>query len=98
MDTGAAEASKTYQPLVSVSVPGMMIDPKGLMLIVGPNSSGKTQFLRDIQTVLSGQSRTFVVCAGLSLAKPRDLMAYLRDMEASGCLRRVQPPNANEGY
>lgn len=66
----ASESARTaprpphYGLLSSVTIPpGIEINPKGLVLIVGPNSAGKTQLLKDIQAVLIGQARDLVVCA-----------------------------------
>ena len=51
-----------FNPLTSLAIPNVeKVQPRGLVVIIGPNSSGKTQTLRDIQSRLLGQPRTLVV-------------------------------------
>ena len=58
-------------PLKSIAVPNIgTMQPRGLTVVIGPNSSGKTQFLKDIQARLLGQSRKLVVCEKIDLERP----------------------------
>lgn len=63
-----------FNPLKSIAVPsvGSMV-PSGLTVVIGPNSSGKTQMLKDLQARLLGQSRKLVVCEKIELERPPEL-------------------------
>lgn len=61
-------------PLKSIAVPNIgTMEPRGLTVIIGPNSAGKTQMLKDIQARLLGQSRKLVVCEMIDLERPAEL-------------------------
>lgn len=60
-----------FRPIERVELPGLgELNCSGLILIVGPNSSGKTQFLRDLDLRLSGQPRDLVVAERIDIRKP----------------------------
>lgn len=89
--------SPQYGLLSSITVPpGIKINPKGLVLIVGPNSAGKTQLLRDLQAVLTGQARDLVVCSDYHLVKPSSPEILLESLVAEGFLRKHRDTNGNE--
>src|SRR5690349_8593154 len=53
-----------FSPLESLHLPGVgRVECSGLILIVGPNSAGKSQLLRDIHQRVSGEPRTLVVAS-----------------------------------
>ncbi len=53
-----------FSPLEYLSLPGIgKVDCSGLILLVGPNSSGKSQLLRDIHQRVSGEPRNLVVAS-----------------------------------
>jgi hypothetical protein len=86
-----------YGLLSSITVPpGIKIEPKGLVLIVGPNSAGKTQLLKDLQSILTGQARDLVVCSDFQIEKPPNLELLLESLYAEGYLRKHRDPNGNE--
>src|SRR6266571_3055740 len=60
---------------------------RGLLVVVGPNSSGKTQLLRDIYGRVTGQMRELVVCTKLVLQKPKELDDFLTSLIDHGALR-----------
>lgn len=69
-------------PLESLELPDIgEVDCSGLILIVGPNSSGKSQLLRDIQKKVSGEPSKLVVASGIGVRKlsHEPLMKYLSD-------------------
>ena len=73
------------KPLEVLDLPGLGdVDTSGLILVVGPNSSGKSQLLHDIHLRASGMPRELVVAKSISIRKP----AYEPFIE---CLKR-------EGY
>lgn len=60
-----------FKPLERVLLPDLgPIDASGLVLVVGPNSSGKSQLLQDIYYRLTGQPRKLVVASGIDLTRP----------------------------
>ena len=77
-----------FNPLKSLAVPNVgRIEPRGLIVIVGPNSSGKTQMLKDIQQCLFGMPRKLVVCDAIELDKPPDLDVFLNVLAEEGLTR-----------
>jgi hypothetical protein len=76
--------------VVSVTVPGVgELRAGGLVVVVAPNSSGKTQFLRDIYSRITGQPRAFVVCDSLLVQKPPSFDAFVQHLIDLGSLRRT---------
>ena len=74
-----------FKPLDRVVLSGIgELNCSGLILVVGPNSSGKTQLLHDLQMRLSGEPRLLIVAERIDVRKPE----YKSFME---CLQR-------EGY
>lgn len=76
-------------------VPGktdsLSIKPEGITLFVGPNNSGKSLALREIEKACASYSfQKNLVIAGISFAVPNDA-AFLADLE-----RRQTDPNENE--
>ncbi len=60
-----------FKPLEKVKLPGLgELDCKGLTIIVGPNSSGKSQLLKDIRERVSGQKRDLVVAEEIAVRTP----------------------------
>jgi ABC-type uncharacterized transport system ATPase subunit len=60
-----------FNPLKSMAIPNVgRIQPRGLVVIIGPNSSGKTQMLKDIEGRMLGQPRSLVVCENIELERP----------------------------
>lgn len=84
-----------FNPLKSIAVPNVgRIEPKGLVLVIGPNSAGKTQFLRDIQSRMLGQDRNLVVCDDIEIVRPSDLDTFLEVLLAEKHIqRRVDEQN-----
>ena len=85
-----------YNLLTSVSVPNATVRPKGLVLVVGPNSSGKTQFLKDVHHLLTGQPRDLVVCSGYRLSKPPKLDTFLEHLIREGYVKRERDQNGSD--
>ena len=60
-----------FKPLSHLSLPDLgQIDCSGLIVVVGPNSSGKSQLLHDLHKRLTGEHRALVVASSLRLDKP----------------------------
>lgn len=86
-------------PVSSVILPGIPggISLKGLIVVVGPNSSGKTNLLRDIHAAASGSSRNLVVAQEIQLRSSAPFNDYLEFLQQTGDLERLPDPN-NENY
>ncbi len=85
-----------FEVVSSLSVPGAEIHPRGLVLIVGPNSSGKTQLLKDIHSVLTGQKRELVVADRIMLSKPGKLDEFVSPLIEGGYLKKERDSNGHE--
>jgi hypothetical protein len=74
-----------FKPLAKVSLPDVGNIPcSGLTLVVGPNSSGKSQFLRDLYQRLCGEERALVVASDVQLNKPSDYKSFINMLESEG--------------
>ena len=85
-----------FNPLKSITVPNVgRVEPKGLVLVIGPNSAGKTQILRDIQGRVLGQARKLVVCDDIEISRPPSLDLLLGVLFAENHIRRRVDENNN---
>lgn len=56
-----------FSPIENIALNGISSLPlKGLIVIVGPNSSGKTTLLREIHSAVSGLERKLLVLGTIS--------------------------------
>ncbi len=79
-----------YNPIESILIHGVGALPaKGLIVIVGPNSCGKTQILYDLKFCILGQRRDLVVCKGLKLRKPDNLDNFMEVLNQEGYVESV---------
>jgi OLD-like protein len=80
------EKLSDFKPLERVVLPELgELDCSGLILVVGPNSCGKTQFLRDLYERIKGDPRKLVVARDIRLRKP-ELDPFLSCLEREGYL------------
>lgn len=85
-----------FKPLEKVTLPDLGdLQCSGLILVVGPNSSGKSQLLQDIYKRLTGQVRTLVVATHISLTKPPDYGQFAKNLEAAGYFETVFDDDGN---
>ncbi len=78
-----------FNPLKSIAVPNVgRVEPKGLTLVIGPNSAGKTQLLRDIQGRMLGDARKLVVCDDIQISRPASLDDLLQVLFTENHIRR----------
>src|SRR5213594_2702022 len=78
-----------FNPLKSIAMPNVgRVLPRGLVVIIGPNSAGKTQMLKDIQERVLGQPRKLVVCEDIELQRPPDLDPLLDVLYAERHIRK----------
>jgi hypothetical protein len=81
--------SSVFNPLKAIAIPNVgKVRPRGLTVIIGPNSSGKTQTLRDIEARLLGQPRRLVVCEDIEVERPPELDPILEMLTVGRLIRR----------
>ncbi len=79
-----------YNPLKTIWLPGSEAEisqPKGIIVVVGPNSSGKTLFLRDIDNYLLTGNPNFVVCHNLAAQMPDNYQGLVKELIANKSFR-----------
>ena len=83
-DTQGMNRLSDFKPLRRVVLPGVGdLACSGLVVLVGPNSSGKSQLLQDIYRRMSGEARQLVVADDVQIEKP-PLDPFLRCLEDEG--------------
>lgn len=79
------ERLSDFKPLDRVSLPDIGdLQCSGLILVVGPNSSGKSQLLQDLYLRLSGEPRALVVATDIQVNKPQEYEPFALWLEAEG--------------
>ena len=74
-----------FKPLRYVCLPELgELDCSGLIMLVGPNSSGKSQLLQDIYHRVAGMPRQLVVADSIEINKPAVLGPFLKALETDG--------------
>lgn len=87
-----------FKPLKRLTLPELGdLRCEGLVVVVGPNSSGKTQLLRDIVARISGEPRDLVVAAGLEVDVPNH-DEFLRCLKAEGYISSYWDDNDEEQF
>jgi len=75
-------------PIHTIDIPGVSgFEMRGLIVVVGPNSSGKTQFLHDINETVCGRRRELVVSSGVTFRKPPPFDEYFDFLLEKGSIR-----------
>lgn len=76
-------------PIRSIDLPGSPdVELRGLIVVVGPNSAGKTQLLHDLNEVVLGRIRDLVVASAVVLAPPPPVEEYFDSLIESGRILR----------
>lgn len=87
-----------FKPIESLRLPALGELPcSGLIMVVGPNSSGKSQLLRDISEKISGEPRDPVVAESIELAGI-DFATLIGCLKAEGYISSVWDDNDQEQY
>ena len=87
-----------FKPLRRVLLPGLgELRSSGLIVVVGPNSSGKTQLLRDLREKVSGEPRDLVVADEIEVETP-DQEEFLKALKAEGYILSVYSPDDEEQF
>ena len=85
-----------FKPLKRLVLPDLgTLDCSGLVLIVGPNSSGKSQLLQDVYRRLCGEPRKLVVASDVRVEKP-PFEPFLKCLEDEGYVFTVEDGSGNK--
>ncbi len=80
-----------YNPLAKIKIAGHIIEnPSGVIVVVGPNSSGKTLFLKDIERYLLTGNSGGVVCNSIDPQPPADAEELFHELHARHLVRLDQ--------
>lgn len=86
-----------YNPIKRIKLPGVSLeDPTGIVVVVGPNSSGKTLLLQDVENYLLTGEAKWVVCNSMAFLPPKDFQAFIDDLRGKRYLRDV--PGQRQQY
>ncbi|MEW8288416.1 MAG: AAA family ATPase, partial [Candidatus Thiodiazotropha endolucinida] len=87
-----------FRPIEKLTLPKLGdLTCSGLTVVVGPNSSGKSQLLRDIKERISGEPRELVVAEQLELAS-LDHKTFLKCLKVEGYISSIWDNNDQEQY
>lgn len=76
----------------TIDIPGVLdLEMRGLIVVVGPNSSGKTQFLHDLNETVCGRRRELVVASGVTFGKLPPFDEYFDFLIENGSIREKSP-------
>ncbi len=86
-----------FKPLEYVTLPDIgNLRCSGLIVVVGPNSSGKSQLLQDIYQRLSGEPRALVVATNIGVTKHPEFSEFTRLLELEGYMEKFIDENGTE--
>ena len=87
-----------FRSLGSLVLPGLgTLNCSGLIVIVGANSSGKTQLLRDIRDRITGEPRKLVVASEIEVRTP-DEEPFLKCLKDEGYISSTWADNNEEQF
>lgn len=88
-----------FKPLERVALPEIGdLRCSGLILVVGPNSSGKSQFLQDLYLRLCGQPRALVVSTDIRIRKPENYESFIQCLESEGYFETIVDDSGNQQW
>ena len=88
-----------FKPLERVALPEIGdLRCSGLILVVGPNSSGKSQFLQDLYLRLCGQPRALVVSTDIRIRKPENYDSFIQCLESEGYFETIIDDSGNQQW
>ena len=87
-----------FKPLQRLGLPDLgELLCSGLIIIVGPNSSGKSQLLRDINQKISGNPRDLIVAEALELSTI-EYTTFIKCLKQEGYISSFWDDNDQEQY
>ena len=87
-----------FQPLERVTIPDIgELRCSGLVVVVGPNSSGKSQLLKDLYLRISGDIRTLVVASEIRVRKP-EFATFIQWLQSEGYFESIVDDNGTQQW
>lgn len=87
-----------FKPIKKLDLPGLgELSCTGLIMVLGPNSSGKSQLLRDIKDRISGEPRELVVAKNIEVAA-LDLDSFISCLKSEGYITSFYDDNDQEQF
>jgi len=91
-ETYGAGSMNIECPVRAIDLPGVPdLSLRGLIVLVGPNSSGKTQLLHDIDDTVCGRPRQLVVASAVAFRQPPPIDEYFEFLLSRGTIRKSAP-------
>ncbi len=88
-----------FKPLEHVVLPDVgQLRCSGLVVVVGPNSAGKSQFLQDVYLRLCGEARKLVVATHVETNKPQDYNSFQQWLGDEGYFETVVDDEGKEQW
>lgn len=82
-----------FKPLERVELPDIgLLDSAGLTVVIGPNSSGKTRLLRDVEQRLAGEPHGLVVARAVDIRK-FNYDELIECLKSEGYIKERRAPN-----
>lgn len=100
-DQNVDNQPKKFQakPLEVLELPNIgEVECEGLIVVVGPNSSGKSQLLQDIYMRICGEPRALVVATKVQTQKPTEYKEMQHYLESEGYFERLVDENGAEHW
>ncbi len=85
-------------PISDILISGLRLPLSGLIVIVGPNSSGKTNLLRELHAAISGTDRALVVAEEIRFRSVPGFDDYLAHLLQAGDIESVHQPGGTPQY
>ena len=87
-----------FKPIRRLTLPELgELRCSGLIVVVGPNSSGKSQLLRDLKMRISGEPRSLVVATDLEIETP-DHQPFMKCLKSEGYMYSTWDDNDQEQF
>ena len=88
-----------FSPIEAVSLQGIAsLTLKGLIVVVGPNSSGKTTLLREIHSAVSGVEKKLLIAQEVSYRSLPPVEVFIRHFSATNDIAEVVEPGNSQRF
>lgn len=88
-----------FSPIEAVSLQGIAsLTLKGLIVVVGPNSSGKTTLLREIHSAVSGVEKKLLIVQKVSYRSLPPVEVFIRHFSATNDIAEVGEPGNSQRF
>ena len=88
-----------FSPIETVSLHGITsLALKGLIVVVGPNSSGKTTLLREIHSAISGVEKRLLIAQEISYRSLPPVAEFIRHFSSTNDIAEVAGPGSTQRF